>query len=182
MGLRVGRDYGTSVGCLLRCCCRLLLLSWSLGAKRDLPPQHPPPRTLPSARRYGAPPHGGCGVGLERVVMLFCGLDNIRKTSMFPRCVLCSAHAATCALSCCRHGQGRLPCCTSRSAFLPALSLQRPQAPGALSGGAAAAACQGRPCVRGASKRSPALHSSLCLRADYSRQLSRVQQVATFET
>lgn len=35
--------------------------------------------------RYGAPPHGGCGVGLERVAMLFCGLDNIRKTSMFPR-------------------------------------------------------------------------------------------------
>ena len=35
--------------------------------------------------RYGAPPHGGAGVGLERVVMLFLGLDNIRKTSMFPR-------------------------------------------------------------------------------------------------
>ncbi|KAL8167413.1 hypothetical protein V2J09_008912 [Rumex salicifolius] len=35
--------------------------------------------------RYGAPPHGGFGVGLERVVMLFCGLNNIRKTSMFPR-------------------------------------------------------------------------------------------------
>ncbi|KAL6557079.1 Aspartate--tRNA ligase 2, cytoplasmic [Orobanche minor] len=35
--------------------------------------------------RYGTPPHGGVGVGLERVVMLFCGLDNIRKTSLFPR-------------------------------------------------------------------------------------------------
>ncbi|XP_057423940.1 aspartate--tRNA ligase 2, cytoplasmic-like [Lotus japonicus] len=35
--------------------------------------------------RYGAPPHGGFGVGLERVVMLFCGLDNIRKTSLYPR-------------------------------------------------------------------------------------------------
>lgn len=35
--------------------------------------------------RYGARPHGGAGVGLERVVMLFLGLDNIRKTSMFPR-------------------------------------------------------------------------------------------------
>eukprot|EP00850_Spirogloea_muscicola_P019839 SM000200S05829 [mRNA] locus=s200:229171:233555:+ [translate_table: standard] len=33
----------------------------------------------------GAPPHGGCGVGLERVAMLFCNLNNIRKTSMFPR-------------------------------------------------------------------------------------------------
>ncbi|CAI8605966.1 unnamed protein product [Vicia faba] len=35
--------------------------------------------------RYGAPPHGGFGVGLERVVMLFCGLNNIRKTSLYPR-------------------------------------------------------------------------------------------------
>jgi aspartyl-tRNA synthetase len=35
--------------------------------------------------RLGAPPHGGAGVGLERVVMLYLGLDNIRKTSMFPR-------------------------------------------------------------------------------------------------
>uniref|UniRef100_A0ACD5VP27 Uncharacterized protein n=1 Tax=Avena sativa TaxID=4498 RepID=A0ACD5VP27_AVESA len=35
--------------------------------------------------RYGAPPHGGFGAGLERVVMLFCGLDSIRKTSLFPR-------------------------------------------------------------------------------------------------
>ncbi|XP_076357622.1 aspartyl-tRNA synthetase isoform X2 [Tachypleus tridentatus] len=35
--------------------------------------------------RYGAPPHAGCGIGLERVTMLYLGLDNIRKASMFPR-------------------------------------------------------------------------------------------------
>jgi len=35
--------------------------------------------------KFGAFPHGGAGIGLERVVMLFLGLDNIRKTSMFPR-------------------------------------------------------------------------------------------------
>ncbi|KAG0479474.1 hypothetical protein HPP92_010332 [Vanilla planifolia] len=35
--------------------------------------------------RYGACPHGGFGIGLERVVMLFCGLGNIRQTSLFPR-------------------------------------------------------------------------------------------------
>jgi len=35
--------------------------------------------------RFGAPPHAGCGVGLERVVMLYLGLHNIRKTSLFPR-------------------------------------------------------------------------------------------------
>lgn len=35
--------------------------------------------------RYGAPPHAGGGIGLERVVMLYLGLHNIRKTSLFPR-------------------------------------------------------------------------------------------------
>ncbi|XP_071942284.1 aspartate--tRNA ligase, cytoplasmic-like [Antedon mediterranea] len=35
--------------------------------------------------KFGAPPHGGGGIGLERVTMLYLGLDNIRKTSMFPR-------------------------------------------------------------------------------------------------
>ena len=34
---------------------------------------------------YGANPHAGGGIGLERVVMLFLNLDNIRKSSMFPR-------------------------------------------------------------------------------------------------
>jgi len=35
--------------------------------------------------KYGAFPHGGAGIGLERVAMLFLGLDNIRKTALFPR-------------------------------------------------------------------------------------------------
>jgi len=35
--------------------------------------------------RYGCPPHAGGGIGMERVCMLYLGLDNIRKTSMFPR-------------------------------------------------------------------------------------------------
>lgn len=35
--------------------------------------------------RNGALPHGGGGIGLERVVMLYLGLPNIRKSSMFPR-------------------------------------------------------------------------------------------------
>jgi len=37
------------------------------------------------AFKFGAPPHAGCGVGLERLVMLFLGVPNIRKTSLFPR-------------------------------------------------------------------------------------------------
>ena len=35
--------------------------------------------------KYATSPHAGCGIGLERVVMLFLGLDNVRKASMFPR-------------------------------------------------------------------------------------------------
>lgn len=34
---------------------------------------------------HGAPPHGGAGIGMERVVMLFLGLSNVRKSSFFPR-------------------------------------------------------------------------------------------------
>ena len=44
-----------------------------------------PVQSYVDAFRYGAFPHGGGGVGLERVVMLFLGLPNIRLTSMFPR-------------------------------------------------------------------------------------------------
>ena len=35
--------------------------------------------------RNGALPHGGGGIGLERVVMLFLGLPNIRKAAWFTR-------------------------------------------------------------------------------------------------
>lgn len=34
---------------------------------------------------YGATPHGGFGVGLERVVKLFLDLHSVRQTSLFPR-------------------------------------------------------------------------------------------------
>lgn len=37
------------------------------------------------AFRLGCPPHGGGGIGLERVLMLFLKLNNIRRASMFPR-------------------------------------------------------------------------------------------------
>ncbi|KAI0644501.1 aspartyl-tRNA synthetase cytoplasmic [Trametes meyenii] len=35
--------------------------------------------------RWGCPPHGGGGVGLERVVFLFLKLGNVRWASLFPR-------------------------------------------------------------------------------------------------
>ncbi|KAL0951109.1 hypothetical protein HGRIS_007846 [Hohenbuehelia grisea] len=38
-----------------------------------------------NAFRMGCPPHGGGGIGLERVLMLFLKLYNIRRASLFPR-------------------------------------------------------------------------------------------------
>ncbi|MDO5547329.1 MAG: aspartate--tRNA(Asn) ligase [Eubacteriales bacterium] len=35
--------------------------------------------------KYGAPPHGGLGIGLERLTMQLLGLHNIREASGFPR-------------------------------------------------------------------------------------------------
>lgn len=35
--------------------------------------------------KHGMPPHGGLGIGLERLTMKLCGLDNIRCASLFPR-------------------------------------------------------------------------------------------------
>ena len=36
------------------------------------------------AFRYGTPPHGGAGIGLERLVMVLAGTDNIRDVVAFP--------------------------------------------------------------------------------------------------
>ncbi|HJB06986.1 MAG TPA: aspartate--tRNA(Asn) ligase, partial [Candidatus Enterocloster faecavium] len=35
--------------------------------------------------RYGMPPHGGLGIGLERLTMRLLGEQNVRETAMFPR-------------------------------------------------------------------------------------------------
>jgi len=36
-------------------------------------------------RRYGTVPHGGFGMGIERVVAWICGLDHVRETIPYPR-------------------------------------------------------------------------------------------------
>lgn len=35
--------------------------------------------------RYGMPPHGGLGIGLERLTMQLIGEDNVRETTLYPR-------------------------------------------------------------------------------------------------
>ncbi|MDE2466382.1 MAG: aspartate--tRNA ligase, partial [Alphaproteobacteria bacterium] len=37
-----------------------------------------------NAFRYGAPPHGGTAPGIDRIVMLLAGEDNLREVTMFP--------------------------------------------------------------------------------------------------
>lgn len=35
--------------------------------------------------KHGMPPHGGLGIGLERLTMQLCGLENVRYAGLFPR-------------------------------------------------------------------------------------------------
>lgn len=37
------------------------------------------------AHRCGLPPHGGMGIGLERLTARLCGFDNVRRGALFPR-------------------------------------------------------------------------------------------------
>ncbi|RLV90082.1 Aspartate--tRNA ligase cytoplasmic [Spathaspora sp. JA1] len=51
----------------------------------EVDPNVPGLKDYVDAFSYGCPPHAGGGIGLERVVMFFLDLKNIRRASLFPR-------------------------------------------------------------------------------------------------
>ena len=38
-------------------------------------------------RKYGSVPHGGFGMGVERIITWICGLENIKDSIAFPRTI-----------------------------------------------------------------------------------------------
>ena len=42
-------------------------------------------RDFLTIHQHGMPPHGGLGIGLERLTMKLCGLEDVREASLFPR-------------------------------------------------------------------------------------------------
>lgn len=54
-------------------------------AAKGADPEHPGFAPYVSVFKYGMPPHGGFGLGLERLVEKLFKLDNIKEATLFPR-------------------------------------------------------------------------------------------------
>lgn len=50
-----------------------------------LDPEHPGYKYYLQAFKYGLPPHGGCGYGIDRLVEKTIGLGNVKEAILFPR-------------------------------------------------------------------------------------------------
>jgi nondiscriminating aspartyl-tRNA synthetase len=53
--------------------------------KQGLNPDEDGYKAYLSAFKFGLPPHGGFGLGLERLTARIIGLKNVKEASLFPR-------------------------------------------------------------------------------------------------
>lgn len=53
--------------------------------KQGIDPSHSGYKAYLQAFKHGLPPHGGFGLGLERLTQRIIGLDNVKEASLFPR-------------------------------------------------------------------------------------------------
>lgn len=53
--------------------------------KAGVDPEHPGFKYFLQAFKYGLPPHGGCGYGIDRLVEKTIGLANVKEAILFPR-------------------------------------------------------------------------------------------------
>lgn len=52
---------------------------------KGIDPEHPGFKHYLQAFKYGLPPHGGCGYGIDRLVEKTVGLGNVKEAILFPR-------------------------------------------------------------------------------------------------
>jgi nondiscriminating aspartyl-tRNA synthetase len=53
--------------------------------EKGIDPEHPGFKHYLQAFKYGLPPHGGCGYGIDRLVEKTVGLGNVKEAILFPR-------------------------------------------------------------------------------------------------